>query len=165
VTRKIFVVSDTHFNHQNLLGFETSSRGARFAHVNAMNRRMIENWNSVVNHEDIVYHLGDVYLGNQQAAADILKSLNGRKRLILGNHDVGKNTVLHVYFQKIYSSRIFTEYNAVLTHLPVHPDSMRGGRFGRNIHGHIHDHVIDDSRYINVCVEQTNYFPVDIDTL
>jgi len=34
-----------------------------------------------------------------------------------------------------------------------------------NIHGHLHANRIDDSRYINVSVEQINYTPVEVDSL
>ena len=52
----------------------------------------------------------------------------------------------------------------ILSHIPIHEDSL--GRFGVNIHGHLHanrvkkDGVIDP-RYHSVCVEQTpDYAPI-----
>lgn len=163
--KKIFVTSDTHFNHLNMLKFETSTRGKTFKDVHEMNEVIIHNWNSVVSDEDIVYHLGDVYFGSSKEASEILSRLKGRKRLILGNHDNGLDQILPKFFEKILVSRIFKEFNAILTHIPVHGGSLNPDKYGRNIHGHIHDLKIDDSRYINVCVEKTNYFPVEISSL
>jgi len=164
--RKIWGVSDTHFNHAKMIHeFETSSRYGKFANIGEMNQLMIRNWNSVVADEDIVYHLGDVYMGNAANAAELLGQLKGRKRLILGNHDDGKHEVLFRFFEKVMVSRIFKEFNAIMTHIPVHPDSLSPGKYGRNFHGHIHDRKIADPRYICLCVEQTNYFPVDLATL
>ena len=45
-----------------------------------------------------------------------------------------------------------------LTHIPIHPDELRGRP---NIHGHTHNHIINDNRYLNVCMEQINYRPLE----
>jgi calcineurin-like phosphoesterase family protein len=51
----------------------------------------------------------------------------------------------------------------ILSHIPIHTESL--GRFGTNIHGHLHtnrvmlDNVID-VRYNCVCVEQTDFRPI-----
>ena len=132
-----------------------------------MDSAIIQNWNKVVSDQDIVYHLGDVYFKNPE---NVLPYLKGRKRLILGNHDDGKDPVLHKHFQKIMAWRMFPEYGLLLTHVPVHPSTLEHKVFG-NVHGHIHEKVvtiniqnqiIGDSRYINVSVEQINYTPVEL---
>lgn len=135
---------------------------------------MIENWNATVKHdEDIVYHLGDVYMGN---SGRVLHRLRGRKRLILGNHDNGKDQHLLNHFQKILVWRMFPEFGLLLTHVPVHPETLNPNKCPRNIHGHIHERRVkplwgdkeldqEDDRYINVCVEHTNYAPVNIEEL
>jgi calcineurin-like phosphoesterase family protein len=51
----------------------------------------------------------------------------------------------------------------ILSHIPIHPESL--GRFGVNIHGHLHTNrvMIDDEidpRYHCVCVEQTDFAPI-----
>lgn len=163
----IWVISDTHFNHANILGFLDSNgkkfRGDRFKDVTEMNETIIENWNKVVRPEDKIYHLGDVYFGAQQDADKILSRLMGKKRLIVGNHDTiyGKGNVLHKHFQKLYMWRLFKEFNMLLSHVPIHRDSFRKVEY--NVHGHIHQQNSPSKDYINVCVEKTDYKPVHIE--
>lgn len=164
MARDIWVISDTHFGHTNILGFTDEKghlfRGSLFSDVEEMNEKMIENWNNVVKDNDIVYHLGDVYFSSK---GKVMERLKGRKRLILGNHDTIDNYTTQ-HFQKIMVWRKFPEFKLLLTHVPVHPSSLEM-KVTHNIHGHIHDKNIDDERYINVGVEQTNYAPVNIEEL
>jgi len=154
--RKIWVISDTHFGHHNIIKYQ----GRPFDDAHHMNKVMVDNWNSRVADEDIVYHLGDVYFNSP----GVLELLKGRKRLILGNHDNGKNQNLLNHFQKITVWRMFPEYGLLLTHVPVHTSAING-KVRANVHGHIHANKIDDPRYINVCVEHTDYMPVNIESL
>lgn len=162
---KIFVISDTHFNHSNILKFlgNDGTPFRKFDSVNDMNECMIYNWNSVVSPEDKVYHLGDVYFGSQQEADSILSRLNGSKRLVLGNHDNGKDSVLQKHFKKITMWRLFKEYNMLLSHVPIHRDSFRKVEY--NVHGHIHEKNSYSKEYINVSVEKTNYTPINIEKI
>ena len=156
--RNIWVISDTHFGHANIIKYCNRP----FVDPAEMDEKLIENWNSVVQDDDIVYHLGDVYMG--KSSSNFAHRLKGRKRLILGNHDHGKDSVLQSMFQKIVMWRMFPEFGLLLTHVPVHEGSL-GFKVEKNVHGHIHEKVIEDERYINVSVEQINYTPVNIETL
>lgn len=167
--RNIFVVSDTHFNHTNILGFKDKNGKIfrPFSNVSEMNETMIDRWNAVVRDEDIIYHLGDVYMTNGKHAAAILSRLRGRKRLLLGNHDNGKDQILQRHFQKIGIWRIWPEYGLVFSHIPMHASSMQRdtSRDFVNVHGHIHQNDSPPGPYINVCVEKTNWGPVSIEDL
>ena len=79
----IWLISDTHFNHNK--EFLWKPRG--FTSVEEMNTAIIENWNSVIKPDDIVYHLGDVIMGDLEAGIEIIKQLNGNIKLAIGNHD------------------------------------------------------------------------------
>lgn len=79
----IFITSDTHFGHNKSFLFEP--RG--FSTIAKHDKGVIENWNSIVQPDDIVYHLGDVMLGDNEYGLECLKQLNGQIKLIRGNHD------------------------------------------------------------------------------
>jgi calcineurin-like phosphoesterase family protein len=90
---KKFFTSDTHFNHARVI--ELCARP--FRDVQHMDEEMILRWNRVVGENDIVFHLGDFAfgLGDVERVRGIFFRLNGRKRLIIGNHDVDKKGNLH----------------------------------------------------------------------
>lgn len=157
----IWVTSDTHFGHKNIIKY-----GDRpFENVEQMDEALIENWNSVVKQGDKVYHLGDVWMSNGEAAYKNLRRLNGKKRLVLGNHDDPRSAPLQV-FQKIYLFRSFKEFGLMLTHMPVHKSSLiRHNEGFMNLHGHIHQKTSPDGPYRCMCVEQTNYTPINIEEL
>lgn len=80
---EIFFTSDTHFCHQP--SFLWEPRG--FSSVEKMNEAIIENWNKIVKPNDIVYHLGDTMLNDNEKGIECFKRLNGQIFLIFGNHD------------------------------------------------------------------------------
>ena len=162
MSRKIFVISDTHFGHENILTFkdDLASYIRPFKSVEEMDELMVDNWNSTVGHQDIVYHLGDVFFGKGH---EVLHRLNGRKRLVAGNHDNLKSPYIQNQFQKVMESRSFREFACILTHRPIIiPDDAR---FLWNVHGHIHGRESPTAYHINVSVERTKYTPVDLEQL
>jgi calcineurin-like phosphoesterase family protein len=163
--RNIFIISDTHFGHKNILKFTDSTSGLhirpQFSSIEEMDDHIVDRWNSVVNDEDIVYHLGDVYFEDGHKA---LPRLKGRKRLILGNHDNGKSSYIQSNFQKVLMWRMFPEFDMLLSHVPVHPSTL-GFKANYNIHGHTHVNDVNDPRYFNVCVEKMDYTPISIEDL
>ena len=80
---KVFIISDTHFNHANIIKYCNRP----FKDTKEMDEMMIKNWNETVSNKDIVLHLGDFGLGKKEYIASIVKRLNGKKILIMGNHD------------------------------------------------------------------------------
>ncbi len=79
----IYFVSDTHFNHKNIIDYCNRP----FNSVDEMNNVLIQNWNATVSNNDIIYHLGDFALGRKDTIMEITSNLNGKKYLIRGNHD------------------------------------------------------------------------------
>ena len=96
---KVFFISDTHFHHLNCLYFKPKRRtlagisldelqnGDKEACMRKHDEWLINKWNEQVGKRDVVYILGDFCLGNKEITQRILSQLNGRKYLILGNHD------------------------------------------------------------------------------
>lgn len=82
--RKVFFTSDTHFFHGRII--ELCNRP--FADVEEMNETLISNWNRVVPHDGIVFHLGDFAYGGADEWNGVLDRLRGEIHLILGNHDM-----------------------------------------------------------------------------
>jgi calcineurin-like phosphoesterase family protein len=163
---KTFLISDTHFGHANICVF-TKSDGTKvrpFNSADEMDEVMIERWNAMVGKDDKVYHLGDVAIPKK--SLNLLEKLNGRKILIKGNHDIHKLSDYSKFFSDIRAFHVLN--GCVLSHVPLHPSSL--GKFGCNIHGHLHGNYVRresdigglerDPNFINVCVEHTNYTPI-----
>ena len=141
-----------------------------FSTTEEMDEALVDNWNSVVKPGDKVYHLGDVtFSSKENYIKNIHNQLNGKKRLIVGNHDDVK--FLAPYFEKVMLWRMFPDWGLLMTHVPVHPSTLGENRFtGKqmiNVHGHIHSNPSPEGPYKCVCVEQPhmNYTPINIEEL
>jgi calcineurin-like phosphoesterase family protein len=138
-----------------------------------MDEAMIERWNERVRPNDKVYHLGDVVINRKSLVT--LARLNGDKVLIRGNHDIFRDDEYRKYFRELRAYHVMN--GMILSHIPIHPESL--GRFGTNIHGHLHANRVMkakginyptgeiiyseteiDPRYHCVCVEQTDFAPI-----
>ncbi len=81
---KIFVCSDTHFGHANIIRY--CSRP--FANANDMDNALIERWNSRVSEADIVYFLGDFAFTSIDRMKEIFARLHfSACYFVPGNHD------------------------------------------------------------------------------
>lgn len=158
----VWLVSDTHFGHAGVCRFLRSDGVTKLRpwdNPEEMDEFMIEAWNERVKPTDKVYHLGDVVINRK--CLKTLSRLNGDKVLIRGNHDIFRDDEYRQYFRELRAYHVMN--GMILSHIPIHPESL--GRFGVNIHGHLHanrvmlDNVID-TRYHCVCVEQTEFAPI-----
>ena len=169
MSNRIWVTSDHHFGHSRICEF-TAPDGVTplrpWDDVEKMNESLVASWNEVVGDDDTVIHLGDLCFGHD-AYYRYIPWLKGRKKILVrGNHDLLKLSDYAKYFDNVVGVYRPKKHNVVLTHVPIHPDSL--GRWKRNICGHLHAHkVLDndrnpDHRYRCVSVEQTNYQPVEL---
>lgn len=160
-----FFTSDHHFYHANVIEFCHRP----FSSLDDMHDHLITKWNSVVARGDIVYHLGDFALTNKKtevAAIDkLLKSLNGSKHLIRGNHDRDAVTRSSGWSWVGDYKRIKVEKQAiVLSHYPML--SWHGMHRGSwMLHGHSHGTLDMNGQYgmhkrIDVGVDVHDYEPV-----
>lgn len=159
-----FMISDTHFGHQKSCEFlraDGITKMRPFDTAEEMDETIIERWNAVVKPKDRVYVLGDVAMKRKDIKT--IARCNGRKVLIRGNHDIFNMSDYTPYFDDIRGVHVMPARDAILSHIPLHLDSIV--RFNVNIHGHLHEKVIDDPRYFNVCVENTNYTPMSYEEI
>ena len=165
----VFLVSDTHFGHTGVCRFVRNDGVTKLRPwdtAEEMDEFMVKAWNERVRPTDKVYHLGDVVINRK--ALGIMRRLNGDKVLIRGNHDIFKDTDYREHFRELRAYHVMN--GMILSHIPIHSESL--GRFGVNIHGHLHANRvmlpgfngkitdIVDVRYHCVCVEQTDFAPI-----
>ena len=157
---KVFFISDTHFGHDKII--EYCNRP--FDNVSEMNQIMIENWNSVVGKNDLVFHLGDFAFRNKVDIKNICKQLNGRKILKRGNHDRESNEFYrNCGFENVYEYAIVYQNFYILSHANMY---LTADAPWANIHGHIHNNhkvtcMLDNKNlYYNVSVEVIDYTPI-----
>jgi calcineurin-like phosphoesterase family protein len=154
-----FIVSDTHWGHQNILKYEPI-RTLFAKDIIEHDEELVRRWNEVVGPKDTVYHLGDVCFGGTKNLSFIGRC-NGDKILILGNHDsYGTLFDYQPYFKKICAANVYKGHY-LMTHVPVHPSQFY--RFKQNLHGHCHSTNLLDLRYLNCSIENLpNFQPVNL---
>lgn len=156
---RTFFTADTHFFHEGII------RMCRrpFGSVAEMNRCLVEIWNARVGPEDTVWHLGDFALGATPAeAASIFQALNGKLRLVKGNHD-GPDTLALPWAGPVEQlvEMAVDGARVVLCHYPLR--AWRGS-FGRTIqlYGHTHDLLPPSTLSCDVGVDSWAYAPVTV---
>ena len=169
----IYVCSDTHFNHANILKYEPTSRP--FETVEEMNNTIIKNWNSVVTEEDTVYVCGDMFMGPLDKINKILDQLNGKIILVRGNHDT-KNRL--EYFKEYgievkdidyisYKGRFF-----ILCHFPIASEEFINMVRKDNsevvvLYGHVHSNAptgyVDGTYHVGM--DTNNLTPISLEQI
>lgn len=150
----LWVTSDWHLGHRNILRYRS-----QFSSIEEHDEFIVQNYLRKVHNRDTVWFLGDIALSS--AGLQKVAALPGYKRLVLGNHDTDRHLSVKDY-APIFTGGIFSlvRLNTFwLSHAPIHPDELRGKR---NVHGHTHTRNINDLRYFNVSLENTNYSPIKL---
>lgn len=159
-----FLISDTHFGHEGVCKFLRSDGVTKlrpFSCAAEMDEILIQNWNSVVKPNDRVYHLGDVSMKRKDIAT--IARCNGRKVLIRGNHDIFNLKDYLPYFDDIRGVHVMPARDVILSHIPLHQDSVK--RFNVNVHGHLHEGDVQSPHYFSVCCENIDYTPISYEDL
>ena len=173
---KIYLIGDTHFLHENIV--EYCDRPENHEQL------MIDNWNSVVTDEDVVFHLGDIAAsirGRDNRLIEIFMQLKGHKHLIKGNHDHKTNKWYqdNLGFESVSHSLVMGDI--LLTHYPLRisewskpKEILKVEDLQRTIekhdikhiiHGHVHNRTTGLPDHYNVSVEVINYTPIEINDL
>lgn len=171
---KIHLISDTHFNSENIIRY-CHRPFADAAHANA---EMIKRWNDKVAPEDTVCHLGDFIMGAPETVPGILNALNGHIVLVRGNHETKRKLAIYEqYPEKIEVHDIqYLSYNGlfwVLCHFPMTDEAFLDMVVQDNsevvvVHGHTHDKdpfFTEHNHVFNVSADVTNFTPVLLDDM
>jgi len=185
VNNKLWLISDTHFGHKNIIKFQQRPESHEVI--------MLSNWLWRIGENDQVLHLGDVFMGKQgnpKRWAAVLSRMPGEKFVMMGNHDKSTGLLKQAGFEIIdpffasrrdgvtvaFTHRPITDYwpHLGLTEAELHPN-LRDEiglweNWDVNIHGHVHgtpeywkNGGYDlDKKYINVSVEVTGLAPVQL---
>lgn len=124
----IWIITDTHFNHTNMIKYE--NRPENF------NEIIIEKWNKLVGADDTIIHLGDIMLGRVSEMKMLMASLHGKKFLIKGNHDKQNS---QWYKENGFEDVLkpgYTIGKLIFSHYPLTPFYGKNGSM--NVHGHFH---------------------------
>jgi len=180
----VWFTADLHLGHANIIGYCQRP----FADVAAMDEALIDRWNQTVQSTDTVWVLGDVALGPIEHTLAKVGRLEGRKRLVTGNHDRcwfghGRRSTewvdryLDAGFEEVHQGEVRLDVGGVgvgACHFPYRGDSHDQERYvehrppdqgGWLLHGHVHDQWRQCERMVNVGVDVWNYRPVSEATI
>jgi len=157
ITPDIWIISDTHFFHENIGRY--CNRPENWQDL------IINNWNELIAPDEQVLHLGDFALGKKMNFELLTGSLNGKLFLIRGNHDRLSKTYCEAHAVTLLNEPLHVDYNdrvkLVFSHRPIVPlpDDLI------NLHGHIHNVPPPPEgsnlgpRHLNMSVEVREYRP------
>lgn len=141
---KVWFTSDLHFWHKNICKYCNRPYNT----VEEMNQAIVDNWNSVVKDDDVVFVLGDLGFCGIEKLRILISQLKGTIIVIQGNHDSNKvlatlyNEKLIDNFDRLMSIEVggdeeCPDQRLVLCHFPMidWSDKERGAWM---IHGHQH---------------------------
>ena len=159
------MIADTHFGDDgSIIRYEKRP----FANELEMRKALIENWNKVVGPEDTVYHLGDFASNlSWEETKQSVEALNGRKILIMGNHDqhFSPRQWLDMGFEEVYPLPVIYQGFYMLSHEPLY---VNWASPYANVFGHVHANPAYrdySERSFCVCVERHGYAPVDFEVI
>lgn len=181
--RKMFFTSDPHYGHRNVIRFCKRP----YENVKDMGATLIENWNRVVDDDDYIFVLGDLFWFNDSHAIKrVLSQLKGNIFIIPGNHDkmdayhrvddpriVICSDIVNLFVEETDADGNVKHHQFVLSHYPLTTWTHRD-RGAYNLFGHIHSKLgregLDQDLILhwNQCdvgVDYWNYTPVEWVTL
>jgi calcineurin-like phosphoesterase family protein len=163
----MYFISDTHFHHSKVIDYSRRP----YSSVEEMNQSLIDNWNKIVKPNDEIYHLGDFGFGNANSLQKIINSLNGKKHLILGNHDTNTRDVFNTnFFSSVQNYKEIKINKQLLVLFHYGQRVWNKSHYGSiHLYGHSHGTLPPHGRSVDVgvdCKEITNeYRPVHLNEI
>ena len=177
----IYFTADTHFGRDDFFNEGYTERPKLWKNAQEMDEALIKSWNETVGREDTVFLLGDFSnyddpIKNQR----IWNKLNGKKKLIVGNHDTLKRIDERNFpFGKIAFPSCITvntaNWELFLTHFPcidwTNKCKWINGEqvdYSIQLYGHVHDNPVPElegKRAYNVGVDNNNFRPISLDEI
>ena len=169
--------SDTHYNHANICmstsKWEDTSKCRDFHSLEYMNTTLVNNINSVVGQDDILFHLGDWSFGGFDKIEEFRNRISCKNiHIITGNHNnhIENNTDgIRSIFSSVnkYLELTLDGIDYVLMHFPI-SSWNKLSRGSIHLHGHVHFNSIDKigrGRCMDVGVEGNAYLPYSINEI
>lgn len=127
----IYLVTDTHFNHEKL---KTMGAGRPDNYEERL-------WKSLerISAEDTLIHLGDICIGKDQEVHDRLSGLPFKKILVKGNHDNKSDNWYYEHgWDFVCQETVIKAFGKMilLKHIPI--SAKHKGELDLHIHGHLH---------------------------
>lgn len=152
--------SDTHFGHKNIIKYCDRP----FNNAKEMDEALIDNWNSHVGENDIVWHLGDFALDSTRRIERLVQILNGQINLVYGNHDRNSKRACGFNWKGYYKEIYIDRQKIILFHyaMKVWNKSHHGSYL---LYGHSHGTLSDDpnSLSMDVGIDCHDYRPIHFD--
>lgn len=141
-----------------------------------MNETIIDRHNSLVLPEDDVYVLGDLMLGDNEKGIELVKQMNGKLHIAIGNHDTTPRIELYktlpnlVDIQYVYTFK-YKKYNFYCSHYPTLTGNLDTNKplSARTINLCGHKHTknafedFDKDIIYHVELDAHAYYPINID--
>ncbi len=155
-------ICDLHFLHEKIVGIFS-----RPTTIKEHDQWLIDRINSKVCKNDDFYILGDVSMANKIDTEKLLSKINGRKHLILGNHDDNiKNSTAFKSISQIkdfnFNSENYSNIHLVMCHFPI-ASWNRKVHGSCHIHGHTHNRFENKGLSFDVGVDAQNYYPISLE--
>lgn len=134
----IYYLGDTHFGDERIMKLAKRP----YFSSEEMDNDILRKWNRKVKCDDTVYILGDFAVDD--SSAQIVSQLNGRKILLLGNHDNVLSLATLIKFDNVKTITTIKDNgrSVCLCHYPLlsYDRSVYGGY---HVFGHIHNNEND----------------------
>ena len=153
----VYFNSDLHLGHRNIATYRQLKNSD-------YHDELIFDMLSIANKRDTVFLLGDIFFASPKLPEylRLIASLPCAFKYILGNHDT-LDVISQLPSNVKLMPALVSYKHCWLSHCPIHPAEFRERTL--NIHGHLHSEIIQDSRYINVNPDVTNFKLVSLDEI